>query len=385
MIVVNKMEDVISVSIQNEDHVVPFSQEKFDKLMEISGKSQTIESMEEFKELKAEVEAICKSGEKEKVEAFHKDIFKSIKDGKYYLRIKGDIISSIPLPESLVRRLEESIDKGIDVSPLMKCWMRFLRNPKAKNSTFANKFFNYVDMLYMNPKIKKEKVDAGFSDIVAEKMAKVFQVKITNEGLINCYKVSTEVDWKYVADEDGNPVKKNLYARTFDAVTGEVTGSEKDNASVEDRIFMPAIQGTNGDAFYCEGAKTNAKGHIIRVGHTHRLESWDQVNCDDSQSCVPGLHVGGLHYINNYSGEIHNVFVDPMHIGAIPNDSSGAMRVLQYFVHSSMVAVNTSIYHSSKYAEKTEEQWEEMKKAILKEHGELADAAKADTDEIKAL
>ena len=32
---------------------------------------------------------------------------------------------------------------------------------------------------------------------------------------------------------------------------------------------------------------------------------------------------GGLKYIAYYSGEIHNIFVDPMHIGAVPDDETG--------------------------------------------------------------
>ena len=60
-----------------------------------------------------------------------------------------------------------------------------------------------------------------------------------------------------------------------------------------------------------------------------------------------------------------NVFVDPMHVGAVPDSEDGAIRCLQYFVHSSLVGVNGSMYHSSKYAELTNEQWEEMKDEII--------------------
>ena len=69
--------------------------------------------------------------------------------------------------------------------------------------------------------------------------------------------------------------------------------------------------------------------------------------------CVKGLHVGGLDYIRGYqrSGtETHNVFIDPMDIGAIPNDDTGAIRVMSYLVHSSFAGVNRSIYHSSRFA-----------------------------------
>ena len=91
------------------------------------------------------------------------------------------------------------------------------------------------------------------------------------------------------------------------------------------------------------------------------------VNTNDDQSCVPGLHVGGLKYIAWYSGEIHNVFVDPMHVGAVPDSQDGAIRCLQYFVHSSLSGVNGSMYHSSTYASMTDDEWEEMKDSLIEE------------------
>ena len=105
------------------------------------------------------------------------------------------------------------------------------------------------------------------------------------------------------------------------------------------------------------------------------------VDCDDKHACVPGLHVGGLKYIAWYSGEIHNVFVDPMHVGAVPDSEDGAIRCLQYFVHSSLAGVNGSMYHSSEYAKLTDEQWEEMKEEIIAEYNKIAD----ETGEIKVL
>jgi hypothetical protein len=105
------------------------------------------------------------------------------------------------------------------------------------------------------------------------------------------------------------------------------------------------------------------------------------VNKNDTLSCVERLHVGVLKYIAWYSGEIHNIFVDPMHIGAIPDSADGAIRCKQYFVHSSLVGVNGSMYHSSSYAALTDEQWEEMKEDIIADYNKVAD----ETAEIKVL
>ena len=54
-----------------------------------------------------------------------------------------------------------------------------------------------------------------------------------------------------------------------------------------------------------------------------------------------------------------------MHIGAVPDSEDGAIRCLQYFVHSSLVGVNGSMYHSSAYAAKTDEEWIKLKHDVL--------------------
>jgi hypothetical protein len=65
-----------------------------------------------------------------------------------------------------------------------------------------------------------------------------------------------------------------------------------------------------------------------------------------------------LDYIRGFQGSgtvTHNVFVDPGMIGAFTNDGTGALRVLEYFVHSSFAGVNKSMYHSSDYAKMTDD------------------------------
>lgn len=100
----------------------------------------------------------------------------------------------------------------------------------------------------------------------------------------------------------------------------------------------------------------------------------------------------GLDYIRGYQGSdtvTHNVFVDPAHIGAVPDDSTGAIRCIQYFVHSSFAGVNGSIYHSSEYAAKVDAQWAIEKAEILKTYGELKAKQeaedKAELDELNNL
>ena len=61
-----------------------------------------------------------------------------------------------------------------------------------------------------------------------------------------------------------------------------------------------------------------------------------------------------------------------MHIGAVPCDVDGAIRCKQYFVHSSLTGVNGSIYHSSTYAAKTDEEWAELRFESIKQFSDDA-------------
>ncbi len=197
------------------------------------------------------------------------------------------------------------------------------------------------------------------------------QVAITLEGLLVGYKVSEEVTTKFVLDENEETViTKSRYKKSVDPDTGLVTYDKPIYA--EELLFRPAIMKNGGNPFWCVGANTPAqKGHLIRVGAIHYLDSWDEVNCDDNSSCVAGLHVGGLSYIKGYqtNGTVtHNVLIDPMDIGAICdiNYGDGALRVRRYFVHSSFAGVNKNIYHSSKYAEMNDEEYKARIEEVVK-------------------
>ena len=74
-----------------------------------------------------------------------------------------------------------------------------------------------------------------------------------------------------------------------------------------------------------------------------------------------------------------------MHIGAVPDDETGAARCLQYFVHSSLAGVNGSIYHSSTYAAKTDEEWAEMRKQIVADYKEKSEQTSKEVTELTQL
>ena len=364
MIHINVSEGLISGSYGETPFSVTYDQNLYDAMIKVANAANDATDMETYKLHLGEFESLTVEDYTKVIQDKCEFIYVNPSSGEFFLKV-GDVVTNQPMPKALVDRIYESIDMGIDFEPLVKMWTRWLRNPllKEKGQNFSERFFNFVNMKYVHPKLMKELVEEqGLTEDVAERRATMYQMKITKEGLLNGYKVSKEVLHKYDA-ESGERVDR--YKRTFNPDTGEID-SEGIPEVVEDRLFEPAIMGSGGDAFSCEGSNGfGSDGHFIKVGCSHRLPSWDCVNTNDDSSCVPGLHVGGLKYISFYSGEIHNVFIDPMHVGAIPDDVDGAIRCLQYFVHSSLVGVNGSIYHSSTYAAKTDKEWEDMRKEIL--------------------
>lgn len=362
MVNLNVVGDNISVSIGEDFSVVPYNKVTYKRLFDLSAHANAAETFEEYQMYcNSILEVVGDNGidAQKLIESKCSYLKYNELTKQYFLTYDNEEVSDIPMPQSLVDRIMDSVDKDIDFLPVVKLWTRFLRNPflKKKGPKFAERFADFVNMKYVHPENKKIFIDKGLADDVATDLATVYQIKITNEGLLNGYKVSCEIMHKFDA-ETGERV--NRYKRTFNVDTGEIE-SEGLPEFVEDRLFEPAVMRNTGDAFFCG----DTLGHFIRVGRTHKLESWDQVNTDDNAICVPGLHIGGLYYISGYAGEIHNVFVDPMHIGAIPNFLDGAIRCLQYFVHSSLAGVNGSMYHSSKYAALTDQEWDEMRKEIL--------------------
>lgn len=389
MISLNVIDGNIVGSYGEKSFSVMYTEELYKQMQELAEKADKVGTIDELKGILDTFDSLAVEDYTQVIQDKCEHIFVNKVTGQFFLKT-GDVVSNIPMPKALVERIYESIDMGLDFMPLIKMWTRWLRNPilwkktaQGNGEEFSTRFFNFINLKYVHPVLYKELTEEkGLSADVATKKATMYQMKITKEGLLNGYKVSSEVLHKFDA-ETGEMVDR--YKRTFNVDTGEIE-SEGLPEFVEDRLFQPAIMGDGGDAFYCEGPNGYAKpGHFIKVGCTHRLASWDQVDTNDHHSCVKGLHFGGLQYINRISGEIHNVFVDPMHIGAVPDDSTGAIRCLQYFVHSSLAGVNGSIYHSSTYAAKTDAEWAEARKEAVEKSSSKIEDVKAKIERLKNL
>lgn len=383
MIIVNRIGDSITGSYNGKPFGVSFSEEKYAAMKALETKANSVSTMEELKAIVEEFEPLTHESYKELVETASPFIFVNKNTNKFYLKT-GDKISSKPLPKALVNRILDSVDKKIDVLPLVKCWTRFLRPVKGRpeyTQARAQDFAAYLDSTYTNTQLVDELISKGLSEEVATERATTKQVAITQEGLLVCYKVSTEIRIRYDLNENEEVVQKSRYKKTVDPDTGLVTYDEPEY--VEDRLFEPVVMGQTGDAFY-SGDKL---GHHIRVGKVHYLPHWSQVGYPGSK----GLHCGGLKYIHGYQQEgtvTHNIFVDPMHIYGIAGlgyGNDGAMTVKQYFVHSSFAGPNRSIYHSSEYAKLTDAEFKALLEQVITETGELKNNADNALEEAKAL
>ena len=386
MITLNVIDDVISGSYGDKNFSVNYSKELYDSMVSLQAEADDAVSMAEYQDVIEQFSKLTVQDYTKTIETECEHIHVNKATGQFFLKSNG-VVSSYPMPQALVDRIFESIDKGISFLPLVKMWTRWLRNPilrkKGVDADFSERFFNFVNLEYVHPKLKEELMEEhGLSEEVADRRATMYQMKITSEGLLNGYKVSREIMHKFDR-ETGEKVDR--YKRTFNPDTGEIEGDGLPE-HVEDRLFEPAVMGSSGDAFYCEGVNGyGSPQHFIKVGCRHRLPDWSHVDTNDNRSCVKGLHLGGLKYIACYSGEIHNIFVDPMHIGAVPDDNTGAIRCLEYFVHSSLAGVNGSIYHSSTYAEMTDEQWAEMRAEAVQEYSECKESCDKDVAELNAI
>ena len=386
MITLNVIDDVISGSYGDKNFSVNYTEDLYKSMMILKGMADDAVSMAEYKDILEQFAELAVQDYTQTVETECEYIHVNKATGQFFLKQNG-VVSSYPMPQALVDRIFESIDKGLSFLPLVKMWTRWLRNPilrkKGVDADFSERFFNFVNLKYVHPKLKEELMEEhGLSEEVASRRATMYQMKITSEGLLNGYKVSKEILHKYDT-ETGEKVDR--YKRTFNPDTGEIEGDGLPE-HVEDRLFEPAVMGSTGDAFYCEGVNGyGSPQHFIKVGCRHRLPDWSHVNTNDNHSCVKGLHIGGLKYIACYSGEIHNIFVDPMHIGAVPDDNTGAIRCLEYFVHSSLAGVNGSIYHSSTYAAMTDEQWTDMRQKAIAEYSECKESCDKNVAELNAI
>jgi hypothetical protein len=364
----------IAGSIDGEVFNAAYEVGVFEELKKYQDEYESLEDYDAYEAWVAKVKDYLEQLEKVDPIAELSDYLKmDTKTGRIYLKAKGKV-GKTSIPKLLADKILESADKGISPDPIAKAWTRFVnRNPYFSHDK-AERFAKYVTATIVDyEEVAKLTFEGGFTPEKAIAKATYNDVAITQEGLIvtKRYARLLTKGWK-IDPETNEAVKVDLYpvTKTVDQFSGEVQTEIQFPDYAEELTFEPPVMGRSGDAFYCG----ETKDHLIRVGQVHKLENWDQINTDDYNCCVKGLHVGGMKYVQGYkslNAQLLECFVDPAEIGAIVNiddqGSDGAIRVKEYFVYGAGELRNKGLYHSSKYAALKDAEWEEeVQKAIEK-------------------
>lgn len=367
MINVHQVGDFITGSVNGEQFAVRFTKEKYAAMRDYQDKANGCKNMEELTALIDEFKKMTSETYSDLITTASPFIVQDPVRNQYFLKYQNHV-HKVSIPAALVDRMIKSVDKGIDITPLIKAWVRWLRNPIANTAARNKMFAGYINHVHVDSTMLQKLRKDGFDEEASTQAATVYQTPITLEGLLQTYKVSEEMDYKYIADENGQPKKVDRYAAEIDEFTGLKTMVKPTNN--EDLVFRPAIMKESGDKFYCQSLDLSFKylGHIIKVGHLHYLEDWKQVSVNRTGG--PGLHVGNLDYIRCYQSAgtaTHNILVDPMHIGGFSDpDGDGALVCKQYFVLDEFKGVNKNVYNSSNYASLTDAEFNEYVESTVK-------------------
>lgn len=384
-------DQVITGVVNGEKFSVPFSDEVYKNLLIQKEALNAVETSEEYDKWVDSVKVSLSTQTLDVITTACKDL---VRDETGYYRVKveeadGTVTTSKKaVPSQLVSVILESAEKGIDPTPIVKAWIRFLRNPNFTPSK-AELFARYITATIVDWEEKERLIqEEGFVDAKAELRATYNDVAITQEGLIVGKKYAELLNEGWEIDKETNKaVKTPLHGKTqdsIDPVTGKITKGEFIQPEFNEELtFIPPVMGTRGDEFFCD----SNKGHVIKVGAKHTLEDWSYVNCNDDRSCVKGLHIGGWQYVQcykNLKAQLLECFVDPAEIGAICDiyRGDGAMRVREYFIFGATEGRNKGIYHSSKYAAMKDAEWEAYKKEAVAKSNKLIAKLNQDVEDL---
>lgn len=379
MISFNVSEETITGSVGDNVFSCPYTPEKYNAMKDLYAQFQQATSMEDAKDIMLKFEELTHYSLNDMAVTKSDQIFFNEQTGTYHLNL-GGLAHPVPMPQNLVDYILESSEKGIPVDPVIKFWMRLLRNPNIRKDNpkevarFTSSVVDYVTRKFVSPTLKESLLKEGFSEEVAIERATVRQTPLTMEGLVSTKKVVEplwdRMRWKYIPDGEGG-VKRvpRDGVQQVNEDTGKITYT--DPAVAEDFVFQPWVMKDRYDPFTCgdEGL-----GHIIKVGKEMALQNWDQVNCDPDAVHVKGLHTGNQDYIRGYETDQSitlNCFVDPAEIGTVAAYDS-VLRVKSMFPYSikDRSVDNKNLYHSSTYAAQKDAEWDAVKAELVKEYTE---------------
>ncbi|WP_428743181.1 hypothetical protein [Tenacibaculum sp.] len=386
MIIVNTdREKFISGTCGKENFSIPYDEVLYDALKDIEKHSESAKTATEMEHyVKSAKELIDSYNYQESIATKIPGVVFVKSTGKYHLVI-GDGYSDLHIPDSIAKTMIDNLERSIENEPLVNLCRRFIfpaGGPKPTQARFQY-LAEYISQTYVDSaerdRLMKEK---NLSYEVATEHATYKDMQVTRSGYLSTFKVVEEVlkKWALVRDDSGKIVmgddgkpKRVLVDRyekevEIDEMSGEITEETKWPEYLEERVFTPAIH-RHGDKFYSENEHGSKLGYVYEIGKVARLESWDQVNCQDGHKHLPGLHFGGLRYIQNYvreGREVLNAFICPSQIGRFTDSGIGEMACKSGYIWGAKTidGITKGLYSTSTYdALRAKEIKEEIAKA----------------------
>lgn len=292
----------------------------------------------------------------------------TIKNGNFYLA--G--YESVAMPEELVVRIQAHVEQDISVQPLVNFWKLLLLNPDEQARSDAFKFmsqydFPITDSGYFIGYRAVKRTDKTYDAITGWVPQKYVELKATGENPAN---------YTAMTDPDGG----EFVAVKTDVITDD-NGNFIDEANTLgnlEEMFQNQVTGVTDAPEYTDHYSGTTS---VRIGGTVSMER-SSVDCDPSNTCSRGLHIGAPGYVKNFGGygsEFIACLVNPMNICAIPADYSyEKMRVCEYYAYG-IVDLNNDMEIRTPYFEvdyKTFEQ-RELDKQLEEYEATIAESEKA--------
>ena len=145
MITLNVIDNKICGSYGETPFAVEYSESLYKQMMVLAEQAETVKTMEELDTILKSFAALTIVDYTATVESQCEYIHVNENTGEFFLKNNG-VVSSIPMPQALVDRIFESMDKDIDFMPLIKMWTRWLRNPilaKKMKKNWGKEFCEY--------------------------------------------------------------------------------------------------------------------------------------------------------------------------------------------------------------------------------------------------
>ena len=182
MLTFNVTDQRIIGVVNSNNFNVAYSEAVIKELKSFQAQLKTIEEVDTYDAWVADVMAVLATTEEvNTITAACNDLMFDSKTGNYYVKVDNKV-SKHPVPMDLVEVILESTEKGIDPTPIVKAWIRFLRNPNFSTRK-ANLFAEYITKIIIDyEEVERLVEEEGYTYDKAIERSQYCDVTITTEG-----------------------------------------------------------------------------------------------------------------------------------------------------------------------------------------------------------